>query len=84
MIPYEEERLTPEDAFNEYLMTALRTKRGIVKAEVKKCHTSFYERLCERARPFLENGLLVNTPTAIVPTCEGMLHADGIASHLFV
>jgi len=80
-VPHEEEELTLRDAHNEYLMTALRTTDGIDKRRILP---SFSVAFARRVRPFVEAGLLVETPAAYRPTSDGLLHADGIASDLFV
>ena len=78
---HEEEELTLKDACNEYVMTSLRTTAGIAKDMIPP---PFRERLDKELRRFIENGLLLETPTHYVPTPQGLLHADGIAAELFV
>lgn len=75
------EVLTEKDAYNEYLMTALRTVEGIVKGCLPAARAS---QLHQAILPYLANGLLVETDTHYRPTHEGLLHADGIASDLFI
>lgn len=78
---YETETLTPQDAHNEYLMTALRTTEGIDK---KLLHTTFAAQLAQRIQPYIKAGLICDTPTHYRPTHDGLLHADGLAAELFV
>lgn len=80
-VEHDEEELTLRDAHNEYLMTALRTTDGISKALVAE---PFAERLAEAVRPYVEAGLLLDTPTHYRPTAQGLLRADGIAADLFL
>lgn len=79
-IAHEEEELGLKDAYNEYVMTALRTVEGIDKGVVPP---PFAVRLAQRIHRFIDEGLLVETPTHYRPTAEGLLHADGIAVALF-
>lgn len=80
-VPYEEERLTDSDAFNEYVMTSLRTVGGIQKSMVK---VEFRDHLESAIKPYIERGLIEETSTAYVPTSQAMLLADGIAADIFV
>ena len=80
-VPHDEERLSPKDAFNEYLMTALRTRRGVQKALVD---VPFRGYLSEQMAHFVQAGLIEETDTAYRPTDKGLLQADGIAADLFM
>ena len=76
-VSYEEETLTDNDAYNELLMTSLRTTRGIALADIPP----------ERRReflPFERCGWLRQSDGRLVPSPEGLLHADGMAASLFV
>ena len=80
-IAHEEEELGLKDAYNEYVMTSLRTVNGIDKSMVFE---PFKSRLERDVRRFVDNGLLIETPTHYRPTPQGLLHADGMASELFI
>lgn len=80
-VPYGEETLSESDAYNEYVMTALRTADGIEKAMVDE---RYREHLGKHIAPFVKAGLVWDTGEAYRPTAEGMLHADGMAASLFV
>src|SRR5574344_342694 len=81
---YGEETLTQADAFNEYLMTALRTVEGIDKKLINQWFESMADTLTQRVKRFVAAGLLIETTTAYKPTANGLLHADGMASELFI
>ncbi len=81
---YEEETLSPRDAFNEYMMTALRTTAGIDKQTVNRLFAPYSDYLRQQLQPYLQSQLLIETATAYQPTQQGLLHADGIASELFI
>jgi len=80
---FEEEVLTEDDRYNEYLLTRLRTRKGLVKEDFEK-HFSPGEwvALLEELDELPESFLSV-TEDAISLSTEGLLHADGIASELF-
>lgn len=83
-IYYEEEQLTLRDAFNEYMMTALRTTRGIEKKIINTQFPNYTNYLAIHTQPYLQSNLLIETDSAYQPTSKGLLHADGIASELFI
>lgn len=76
-----EETLTEADAYNETLMTSLRTVRGLPLAAVPDEHK---ERLHFAMQPYVDCGWIILQGDHYRPTAEGLLHADGIASALFM
>lgn len=76
-----EERLTNADAYNELLMTSLRTVRGLPLSLVPEGQQ---ERLHRGMQPYVDCGWIVRREGAYCPTAEGLLHADGMAAALFV
>ena len=91
---FEEETLTPADAFNELLMTSLRTVRDLSLSAIPQ---EYRDALLEKIQPYLACGWLTQAPKTqnseigiqhselvFRPTPEGLLHADGMAAALFV
>lgn len=82
---YESERLTEIQSFNEYIMTALRTTAGIDKSTLPQIATQIFDK---QFRPAVEQqiqlGLLTESATHIIPTHDGLLQADGIATKLMI
>lgn len=82
---YESERLTKIQSFNEYIMTALRTTAGIDKSALPPIAARIFDK---QFRPAVERqiqlGLLTESPTHIIPTHDGLLQADGIATKLMI
>lgn len=76
-----EELLTEADAYNELLMTALRTTDGLALGAVPEGHK---ERLHRAMQPYVDCGWIVFSAGRYVPTAEGLLHADGIVAALFI
>lgn len=80
IIPFEKEVLTPEQKFNEYIMTSLRTMEGLnldLVAEEKK------GKLYDAAGKYLKSGKIIQDNNFLKLTNEGKLFADGIAADLF-
>jgi oxygen-independent coproporphyrinogen-3 oxidase len=75
------ETLTDADAYNELLMTALRTVDGLAVLSVPEGQR---ERLHRMMQPYIDCGWISLTTTHYRPTAEGLLHADGMAASLFV
>lgn len=76
-----EEVLSEEDAYNEMLMLRLRTTKGITADEVP---TAFRQRFSDGMETMVERGWIEKIGSHYRPTHEGLLHADGMASELFV
>ena len=76
-----EETLTEADECNEWLMTSLRTTAGI---DLDHLPQQYRNQVWHKALRYVESGWLVHTGTRLIPSDEGLLHADGIAADLFV
>ncbi len=76
-----EETLTEADAWNEQLMTALRTTRGLPLSALP---VGQKERLHRLMQPYIACGWIALKDNHYAPTTEGLLHADGMAAALFV
>lgn len=77
---YEEEKLTLKDAYNEYVMTALRTTAGIEYSQIPQ---PLLTHLSSTIKPFITCGWISETATHYKPTSTGLLMADRIAADLF-
>ena len=81
-IPYGDEVLSHDDLFNEFVMTALRTSRGIDK----QCLATRFPEEAARVAAAMEKqktlGLIEETEGSFRPTPKGLLQADGIAAVL--
>ena len=82
--PFEEELLTKEDAFNEYIMTALRTTKGIGKACLEMLFPDNVQYVAINIVKYKQQGLIVETQESYIPTEKGLLRADAIAANLFL
>lgn len=83
-LPYEEERLSDVDRYNEYIMTRLRTMWGISITEVEKeFGLNLKEYLIKEANILLKRGLLRKTEDILTVSETGKFLTDGIAAELF-
>ncbi|CAM1353015.1 radical SAM family heme chaperone HemW [Tenacibaculum ascidiaceicola] len=93
----EQEELTKEDQFNEYLMTGLRTIWGVSLEKItQEFGEEFRKNLLKNAEKFINQGLLVienelkkpdsdnNVKKVLKTTSKGKFLADGLASELFI
>lgn len=83
-LPSTQEELSVKDAFNEYIMTGLRTIWGV---SLEKIAQDFGEetRFCleQQVQPFLDNGTLLLKHNQLICSQKGKFLVDGIASALF-
>ena len=81
---YEEEKLDTRDHFNEYIMTALRTARGLDKDFIVSRFGNLYLSYLERsAAAFVESGKIMENESCMYLGREGKFIADYIIRELF-
>ena len=84
-IPFEIEHLTIENRINEYIMTSLRTSRGIDLGLIsQRFHSDYSSLILQNLESFLEKEWATINDQKVVLTKTGKLFADHIASELFV
>ena len=86
IIPFEEETLSSEQQLNEYIMTSLRTAKGLqLDYVLEKFGNPAKASILKNIDGFISDGkVLLSSQDAILLTTEGKLFADGIAAALFV
>ncbi len=78
------EILTPEQAYDEYVMLKLRTAWGIDLKYMKREMGERFSNYCEqKAQPFITQGKITQTREFLHLNDEQMLFADGLAEELF-
>ncbi|MBR6438200.1 MAG: radical SAM family heme chaperone HemW [Bacteroidales bacterium] len=81
---FEREQLTPDDRYNEYIMTSLRTMWGV---DLEYLRLNFGEKYAEKFEKGVENhissGKMFRKDQNFILNDNGMLFADGIAAELF-
>jgi len=84
-LPIERETLSQTDKFNEYIMTGLRTQRGVSLERVTTHFGANYkETLLKNAHVHLQDGLLILAKNTLTVSRKGKFVSDGIASDLFL
>src|SRR5690606_26365921 len=85
ILPSEEEILSKEDIYNEYIMTGLRTERGVSMEKLEReFGVAFKKYLLEQAQLHLNNEMLYIHNDKLLVAKKGKFLSDGIASDLFM
>ena len=85
VLPSESEALTNEEKFNEYLLTALRTRKGLSFSELNnRCDSGKINEIKAVLQEKAAQGLATIHNDGAVLTTKGLLFADAIASSLFI
>ena len=79
---FEIEKLTPEQKYNEYVMTALRTMWGIDFLKIKEMN--FENHFLKNINSYLNQELIFEKNNHFILTGKGKFLADGIAAGLFL
>lgn len=80
---FEKEILTPEQQFNEYLMTSLRTMWGCDLKKIKSLGAEFEKYFISKVDLFLKNETMRREGEHFILTKKGKLLADNISMELF-
>lgn len=84
-LSYEEEKLTPTEHLNEYIMTSLRTMWGCDLQKIRnEWGEDFAGRVVESSYEFRERKWLTEQDNKLILTSAGKLFADRIAGEMFV
>jgi putative oxygen-independent coproporphyrinogen III oxidase len=85
IIPCDIEETTPLTAYNDYILTSLRTKWGCdFNFILKKFGTALAEPFKELAEKEIEKGFIQNESNIFKLTTKGKYFADRVASNLFI
>jgi oxygen-independent coproporphyrinogen-3 oxidase len=83
VVPFEKEILTPEQRYNEYVMTSLRTIWGCNLETIRQMGGQFEAHFSQIILPFLRNQTVEKAGDWFFLTRTGKLLADRIAMELF-
>ena len=84
-IPAETEVLSTENRINEYIMTSLRTSKGMdLRSISEKFGSDYSNEIYNGLEPFLDKEWISINEQLVTLTREGKLFADHIASELFL
>lgn len=81
---FESENLTPENKYNEYIMTGLRTMWGVETAKIGNLGISFLDYFLNHIQPYITSGQVIKKNNVYRLSQQGKLFADRIASELFL
>ena len=81
---FEVETLSKEQQYNEYILTALRTKWGCDLAKIETWGTPFKQHFEKISKSYIRNQLIQQKNNIFTLTDKGKLLADRIAMELFV
>src|SRR5690606_27187205 len=85
ILPSEMEILSTEDKYNEYIMTGLRTKKGVSLEKIENEFGKIYsDYLLKQAENHLQNDLLILENQTLKISKKGKFLSDGIAANLFL
>ncbi|MFN5346826.1 MAG: radical SAM family heme chaperone HemW [Bacteroidota bacterium] len=85
VLPSESEVLTSKEKFNEYLLTALRTRKGLSFSELNnRCDSGKINEIKAVLQEKATQGLATIHNDGAVLTTKGLLFADAFASSLFI
>ena len=84
-IPHNQEKLTLSDAFNEYIMTGLRTKKGVSFTYIKNTFpNNYFVTFTSQIKTYKKQGLLTETNGIVQLTQKGVCISNSIISDLFI
>ncbi|MGI4727318.1 MAG: radical SAM family heme chaperone HemW [Janthinobacterium lividum] len=83
-IPFTLEILSTQNRVNEYIMTSLRTCKGLNLDQANQLGIQASAEILKEARPFLAKNWLIQNNQLLTLSREGKLYADYIAAQLFL
>ncbi len=83
-IPFTIESLSAEDCVNEYIMTALRTSKGLTLNFAEQIYPQSSAAIIKEAAVFINQKWIIQNQENLSLTHEGKLYADHIAARLFI
>ncbi len=81
---FEKEVLSPQDRYNEYIMTRLRTMWGAEQVVLEQEFGNYWRQNRQQIEGYLKEGYIVQTKDGFRLTEKGWLISDAIFSNLFV
>ena len=85
VLPNTEEKLSPSDKYNDYVMVSLRTIWGVSLDHINQRYGARFSDHCKKeALPYLSSDMILNSNDVYTLTGKGKLFADQIASDLFI
>jgi len=83
-LTFEKELLTTDQQYNEYILTALRTKWGCQLQKIKAWGVQYEQYFLKTVEPYLKERLIQESRQTYTLSSKGKLLADRIAMNLFI
>ena len=83
-LSFEKELLTTDQQYNEYILTALRTKWGCQLQKIKAWGVQYEQYFLKTVEPYLKEQLIQESRQTYTLSSKGKLLADRIAMNLFI
>ena len=83
-LSFERELLTTDQQYNEYILTALRTKWGCQLQKIKAWGVQYEQYFLKTVEPYLKEQLIQERRQTYTLSSKGKLLADRIAMNLFI
>ena len=83
-LSYEKESLSPQDIFNEYIMTGLRTQWGVELSKINQLLDKKFEEWCKSLNDLLNKGLIQKKGDRLLLDKHAKIIADTVISDLFI
>ena len=83
-LTFEKELLTTDQQYNEYILTALRTKWGCQLQKIKAWGVQYEQYFLKTVEPYLKEQLIQESRQTYTLSSKGKLLADRIAMNLFI
>jgi oxygen-independent coproporphyrinogen III oxidase len=81
---FEEEKLSQENKYNEYILTRLRTKWGVNTKDIEQRFPEFYNHFKNETEKLLSKGWIQQHEEIFTLSAKGKLFADKAAMELFI
>jgi len=83
-LPFEKEVLTVNDRYNEYILTALRTKWGVDIQKIASFGEVIHTQFATQIKAYLQANTVIENDGIYTLSTQGKLLADKIAMELFL
>ena len=84
ILPQTEEIIDEKTAYNELILTRLRTKWGVSLEDISLINNSYVEHFLNEIKPFVSGNHIIRDNSNYLLSLEGKLIADHITSELFL
>lgn len=84
IVPNEIEFLTEQDKFNDYIITSLRTSKGLEKQILETKFKTYFEKIKTTLFKYIHSGMILEKPDSFVLFVDGQFISDSIMIDLII